>query len=134
MKPEWRVAALALAWFAVGCQFLRSEVEPYTPRPDQTVWLDEPAVMALVSRFVYESRFESRRPLAERQYAALIRSCYTRVSVGGQDLDGGRRAVNFIHKIHRDAKGPRELWERVLESARQPPLGQDGVLIPSDVR
>lgn len=135
MRQALLIAAALAAWLpGLGCQAWRGTPKPYTPRPDQQVWVDEAAVISLVTRFVYESRFESRRTVAERQYAALVRHWYARVSGMGEDRDGGRRAVNFIHKIHRDAKGSADLWERVLALARQPPPGQDGMTIPDEVR
>jgi len=130
---RFALAVLVLC-LGTGCQALRGAPKPYTPRPDQKVWVDEPAVINMVTRLVYQSHFDSRQALAERQYAALIRYWYVRVSATGEDPDAGLRAVNFIHKIHLDAKGSRELWERVLSLARQPPPGQDGMTIPNEVK
>lgn len=133
MRQAMLTAAMLVLCLGLGCKALRRDPKPYTPRPDQAVWVDEPAVINLVTRLIYEARFDSRRTLAERQYAALIRHWYTRVSLAGEDLDGGRRAVAFVRKIHRDAKGSKELWKQVLERARQPAPGQDGLTLPDDI-
>ena len=95
---------------------------------------DEPVVISLVTRYVYECRFDSRRTAAEHQYAARLRHWYGIASSGGEDVDGGRRAVNFVHRIHLDAKGSRRLWKRVLGLARQPEPGQDGLTLPPEVK
>jgi len=134
MKTLLLTAIAAGLVLTAGCQALRGTPKPYAPRPDQTEWVDETAVISRVTRLIYEARFDSRRAQAERQYAALIRHWYTRVSRTGEDVDAGRRAVRYIHKIHRDAKGSRDLWKQVLSLARQPPPGQDGLVLPDDLR
>lgn len=124
----------AMMVLASACRALPGRPKAYTPRPDQTEWVDEAAVISRVTRLIYEARFDSRRAQAERQYAALIRYWYTRVSRTGEDVDAGRRAVHYIHKIHRDAKGSRNLWKQVISLARRPPPGQDGLDLPDDLR
>jgi len=106
---------------------------PYVPHPAQKVWVDESAVINLVTRYVYEAHFDSRRPMVEKRYAVLVRYWYEQASSGGQDLDGGRRAANFIHKIHVDAGGSRDLWKQVLALAREPAPGETSPAIPPDV-
>jgi hypothetical protein len=120
-----------IAGALAGCTLLHSLPHPVVPRPDQRQWLDEQAVISLVTRYVYECHFDSRRARVERQYASRLQQWYGLASSAGQDLDGGLRAVNFIHKIHRDAKGSRGLWMQVLSLARDPvPAGQDGLALP----
>ena len=125
---------LLIAGALAGCALLPLARGPVVPRPDQRQWLDEPVVISLVTRYVYECRFDSRRTAAEHQYAARLRHWYGIASSGGEDVDGGRRAVNFVHRIHLDAKGSRRLWKRVLGLARQPEPGQDGLTLPPEVK
>lgn len=127
-------AVLLAVGIGAGCTLFRPVKGPWVPHPGQEAWVDEPAVMNLVARFVFESHFDRRRALAEQRYAALIRFCYTRASSGGKDLDGGRRAVNFIHKVHHDAGGSRDLWRRVMELARQPAPGEESLPLPPAIR
>jgi hypothetical protein len=133
MRSSSLPLTLLIAATLVGCTLLYPVRGPVVPRPNQRQWLDEPAVVNLVTRYVYECRFDSRRNTAERQYAARLRHWYSFASSGGLDADGGRRAVNFVHRIHLDAKGSRSLWKRVLSLARQPAPGQDGLALPAEV-
>ena len=125
MRPMPLLLALLLAGAFTGCGLLHSVRGPVVPRPNQQQWLDEPAVISLVTRYVYESHFDSRRSVAEKQYAARLRQWYALASSAG----------NFVHKIHRDAKGSEDLWKKVLGLARQPPpAGLDGLALPPEVR
>ena len=84
---------------------------------------------------MYESHFDSRRNAAVHQYGARLQQWYALASSAGKDRDGGQRAANFVHKIHRDAKGSEDLWKEVLGLARQPPPhGWDGLALPPEVR
>ena len=115
-----------------SCTMMGPSSGPTVPRPDQQVWLNEVAVINLVTRLVYDSNFASRRKLAEERYAALLRYWYKRCSLAGEDLDGGKRALNFIRKIHFDAGGDRKLWDQVVEMAKKPAPMQNGLAIPPD--
>lgn len=127
--------ALLLAVACAGCTLLPPRRGAVVPRPNQQHWLDEPVVISLVTRYVYECRFDSRRDRVERQYAARLQQWYAVASSAGKDADGGQRAVNFVHKIHRDAKGSRELWKRVLRLAKEPgTAAQDGPALPPEVK
>jgi hypothetical protein len=135
MRSVPPLLALLLAATFAGCALLPSRRPPVVPRPNQAQWLDEPVVISLVTRYVYESHFDSRRDRVERQYAARLQQWYAFASAGGKDVDGGQRAVNFVHKIHRDAKGSKELWKRVLSLAQEPSTaGQDGPALPPEVK
>lgn len=124
---------LLLGGALAGCALLRPVPGPTVPRPNQRQWLDEAAVIDLVTRYVYECRFDSRRAVAERHYATRLRQWYAYASSGGKDADGGQRAVNFVHRVHLDAKGSRELWKRVVELARQPASGAEASALPPGV-
>lgn len=127
-------SALAIAvGIGAGCTLMRPVKGPYVPHPGQKVWVDETAVINLVTRFVYEAHFDERRPLVEKRYATLVRYWYEQASSGRQDHDGGCRAVNFIHKIHLDAGGSREFWKQIVYLARQPAPGQTEPGLPPDV-
>jgi hypothetical protein len=129
-----RAAFLALGLaLGAGCALIRPVRGPTVPHPGQRVWVDEPAVINLVTRYVYEAHFDSRRAAIEERYARLIRYWYTQASSGGKDLDGGQRAVNFIHKIHLDADGSRQGWKQVLGRARQAAPGEDLLPVPAEV-
>jgi hypothetical protein len=131
----------ALRWLSclalgtvTGCTLLWPVQGPVVPHANQQQWIDEAAVINMVTRYVYECRFDSRRPLAERQYAARLRQWYDLASSGGKDADGGQRAVNFVHRVHLDAKGSRDLWEHVLSLARESTPGQNGLALPAAVK
>jgi hypothetical protein len=42
--------------------------------------------------------------------------------------------VNFVHRIHLDAKGGRRLWKQVLSLAQQADAGLDGLVLPPEVK
>lgn len=107
------------------------------PRPDQSRWLDENLVINTVVQCVNNADFASRRPQAVKEYAGLLRICYMTVSEGGVDIDAGARALNFIHKIHRDANGDRKLWQDAVERAKDTSNDAGrlpGLPIPPDFR
>ena len=128
------IATLICLWVLCGCASTPRVKKPYVPHPDQRVWVDEAAVINLVTRLVYDAQFESRRHRAEERYAALLRYWYHRTSQNGLDQDAGVRALNYIRKIHADAGGTRKLWKHVLELAREPVAGQKGMPVPEDFR
>ena len=120
---RWRfllpLICLLLSGLWSGCQttaggFTRSR----DPRHDQNNWLDERLVINTVVQCVNNADFTSRRPLAIMEYATLLRMCYMTVSEGGVDVDAGVRALNFIHKIHRDARGDKKLWQNAVKKAQ----------------
>jgi hypothetical protein len=128
------LAALGAGLVAgAGCTLLRPVKGPYVPHPGQKAWVDETAVINLVTRYVYDAHFDSRQPVAQARYAELIRRCYTQASSGGRDQDGGQRVVNFIHKIHVDAGGKRELWRDVLALARQGEPREGSLPVPAGI-
>ncbi len=88
------------------------------PRHDQQNWLNERECIHNVVTFVEYAKYASRRPQTLRDYALYIRATYAHVSMGGNDVDAGVRALNYIHKIHLDCGGPGKLWKDVLELSR----------------
>ena len=125
------LAVVALVASSPGCTVINPVRKPYVPHPRQRAWVNEAAVINLVTRLVYDARFESRQEVTEMRYATVLRYWYKRCSVDGEDLDGGLRALNYIRKIHFDAGGDRKLWKRVAERAREAAPGEDGLPIPS---
>jgi len=125
------LAAVALMSIGPSCAVVKPVREPYVPHPRQRVWVNEAAVINLVTRLVYDANFGSRQEVTETRYAAVLRYWYKRCSVDGEDLDGGLRALNYIRKIHFDAGGDRKLWKRVEDRAREDAPGEDGLPIPS---
>lgn len=132
----WRgaVAITCCLFLAMGCSSTPRVKKPFGPHPEQRVWVDEAAVINLVTRLVYDAQFESRRHRAEERYAALLRYWYRETSQNGLDADAGIRALNYIRKIHADAGGKRRLWKRVVQLAKEPVPGQKGMPIPEDFR
>ena len=88
------------------------------PRHNQKRWLKEREVINNVVAYVEYSKYASRRPQALREYALYIRLSYANVSIGGQDVDAGVRALNYIHKIHAECGGSPKLWNDVLALSR----------------
>ncbi len=88
------------------------------PRHDQQNWLKEREAINNVVAFVEYAKYASRRPQALRDYALYIRVTYAHVSMGGNDVDAGVRALNYIHKIHLDCGGSGKLWKDALDLAR----------------
>ena len=132
------MAMLAAAFLLTACVSNPNALtRAYNPRHDQNRWLDENLVINTVVQCVNNADFASRRPLAVKEYAGLLRLCYMTVSEGGVDVDAGVRALNFIHKIHRDANGDRKLWRDAVEQAKN--TSDDagrlpGLPIPPDFR
>ncbi len=95
---------------------------PYTrlakPRADQKRWIDERAAIDAVIYCINSGKFASRRPMAVRNYASLLRQCYASASLLGQDVDAGVRALNYLHKIHQQSKGDKTLWDDALKLAK----------------
>lgn len=113
------MAMLAAAFLLAACvSNLKSLTNAHNPRHDQKRWLDENLVISTVVQCVNNADFASRRPMAVKEYATLLRLSYMRVSEGGVDVDAGVRALNFIYKIHRDANGDRKLWQDAVERAK----------------
>ncbi|MBN2448788.1 MAG: hypothetical protein JXR77_00280 [Lentisphaeria bacterium] len=131
LQPRWMLCALLLLG---ACRIVNPVRQPYTPHAQQREWVDEVAVINVVTRLTMDAGFASRRALAEERYAALLRYWYKRTSLAGRDLEGGIRALNFIRKVHFDAKGDRKLWNRAVELAREPLPGQDGIPLPPEFR
>lgn len=94
------------------------------PRHDQQNWVKEREAINNVVAYVEYAKYASRRPQALRDYALYIRVTYAHVSMGGNDVDAGVRALNYIHKIHLDCGGSGKLWKDVLDLARI--MGNDG--------
>ena len=88
------------------------------PRHDQQNWLKEREAINNVVAYVEYAKYASRRPQALRDYALYIRVTYAHVSMGGNDVDAGVRALNYIHKIHLDCGGSGKLWKDALDLAR----------------
>ena len=88
------------------------------PRHDQQNWLKEREAINNVVAFVEYAKYASRRPQALRDYALYLRTTYAHVSMGGNDVDAGVRALNYIHKIHLDCGGSGKLWKDVLDLSR----------------
>ena len=88
------------------------------PRHDQQNWLKEREAINNVVAFVEYAKYASRRPQALRDYALYIRVTYAHVSMGGNDVDAGVRALNYIHKIHLECGGSGKLWKDVLDLSR----------------
>ena len=88
------------------------------PRHDQQNWLKEREAINNVVAFVEYAKYASRRPQALRDYALYICVTYAHVSMGGNDVDAGVRALNYIHKIHLDCGGSGKLWKDALDLAR----------------
>ena len=114
-KAIFASAVLALA----GC--MTSGGDKYTkeafPRHDQKFWPDEVEVVDVVVRCVRVAEYTSSHSYAVRDYAIFLRQTYGKCSEGGLDVDAGIRALNYIKKIHSDAKGGRKLWREALELA-----------------
>ena len=134
ISSRWgfRLSLLSMLVVGLGCHSLRPVHQPYVPHPRQRVWVNEAAVINLVTRLVYDNHFESRQKQTELRYAAVLRYWYKHCSLDGADLDGGIRALNYIRKIHFDAGGDSKLWQRVVERAKKPEPMQDGLPIPPE--
>ena len=87
------------------------------PRADQKHWPDELQVVDVVVRCVRTAEYTSSRNYAVREYALFLRQTYGKCSEGGLDADAGMRALNYIKKIHNDAKGGKKLWKEAMELA-----------------
>jgi hypothetical protein len=128
------LACLVVATCA-GCR-----TSPYThaviPRPDQQRWMDERMVIEQLTECVYNASFASKRDAAILTYANLLRHVYGFASLGNRDIDAGVRALNFVHRVHRQASGSRALWVTVLAEARAPQgtEGLRGIPVPDDYR
>ena len=72
----------------------------------------------MVVRCVRTAEYTSSHTYAVREYAIFLRQTYGKCSEGGIDVDAGIRALNYIKKIHHDAKGGRKLWREAMELAR----------------
>ena len=88
------------------------------PRHNQDRWLNEREVINNVVAYVEYSKYASRRPKVLQEYGLYLRMSYANVSVGGQDIDAGVRALNYIHKIHQECGGSQKFWNDALAMAR----------------
>ncbi len=88
------------------------------PRHNQKRWLNQREAINNVVAFVEYAKYASRRPQALRDYALYVRVTYADVSMGGNDVDAGVRALNYIRKIHLDCGGSGKLWKDVLDLSR----------------
>lgn len=115
---------LALA-FCTACRSLSLSGPSYTsdsfPRENQQIWFtpDEiTSTVRLVASCISASEMITDRPRAVRRYAEYLRLCYHAISLNGADVDAGIRALNFIHKLHRDADGSAKLWQDAVTLAQ----------------
>ncbi len=111
----------AVVLLLCGCMSSGKYTKEAFPRADQKRWPDETEVVDVVVRCVRMAEYTSGRPHAIREYAIFLRSTYSRCSEGGIDIDAGVRALNYIRKIHRDARGGRKLWRQAIELAQYEP-------------
>ena len=113
------VVALLLAgcFTTGGTKYTREDF----PRPDQKHWPDELQVVDVVVRCVRTAEYTSSRTYAIREYAIFLRQTYGKCSEGGLDVDAGMRALNYIKKIHNDAKGGKALWKEAMKLASYDP-------------
>ncbi len=88
------------------------------PHLAQKHWVDERDVIITVTQCVPRLKYSSTRDEALERYAKGVRRWYAHASDNGKDVDAGVRALNYVHKIHKDAKGARSLWKKVLKEAR----------------
>lgn len=110
--------AAVLFVLMTGCISSGKYTHEHRPRSDQKRWPDEREVINTVVKIVNMSGYASLKPKALMEYALFLRRWYGTVSEGGNDVDAGIRALNYIKKIHNDAYGGGGLWREVLDKAK----------------
>lgn len=110
-----------------GCHSDARQNRLTRPRPDQEHWLNEAQVNVTVQRLIVSARLASCEPAVRNEYAALLRYWHAYTSASGRDLDGGRRALNYIRMIHFNSGGNDHLWHQVMQQAQQPDPERPGL-------
>ena len=113
-----KLSIVLIALGLAGCFTTGQYTKEAFPRADQKHWPDEVEVVDVVVRCVRTAEYTSSHTYAVREYAIFLRQTYGKCSEGGLDVDAGIRALNYIKKIHHDAKGGRKLWREAMELAR----------------
>lgn len=112
-----KLLVFTIALGLAGCFTTGQYTREAFPRADQKYWPDEVEVVDVVVRCVRTAEYTSSHTYAVREYAIFLRQTYGKCSEGGLDVDAGIRALNYIKKIHHDAKGGKKLWREAMELA-----------------
>jgi len=129
------VALVCVMLFGFSCVAPSPYTREKTPRADQARWVDEGQVINEVVSHVNAAAFASSKKATVQKYADMLRYWYSFVSQMEEDPDAGIRALNFIHEVHRKAKGKKNLWLEAIEQAKMGASKYDsrpGCPIPQD--
>lgn len=91
-----------------------------SPRPDQAGWIKEDLAEILALWLADESQRENGNAhdnSVVRQLRTMIEICYDHGSVGGNDPDGGYRAVNYLKHEYFNARGDTATWRMALRGS-----------------
>lgn len=110
--------SISICILILGCMQASPYTNLATPRADQRHWPNERDAIDTIILLNRRARYASSRPAAVKLYATFIRQCYAEASMLGADVDAGVRALNYLHKLHKQTKGKKAFWEDSLRVSK----------------
>ncbi len=90
------------------------------PRPGQERWIAFEEAAPVLKDFVERYKMSTQRRQVTNELTSYLRLTYGRVSINGEDVEGGTRALDFLGELLQALRGERALWQDAVQAAKHP--------------